>query len=108
MGIIGLTIFSILLLPVSLYNTSNTFVLTPQLNKKLYYINVYTVLNIFRVILSVVSVLSQSFMGPLCAAYFIVFMILSIKQPVFAYSHEQLLRGMVSSIAFSCLSRIIT
>jgi hypothetical protein len=107
LGIIGLTIFSILL-PVSLYNTSNTFVLTPQLNKKLYYINVYFILNLFRVLLSVVSAVSQPTMGLICAGFFIIFLVFSIKQPVFAYSHEQILRGMISVIAFTCLTRVLT
>ena len=31
---------------------------------------------------------------------------MSIKQPVFAYSHERLLKGMVSAIGFACLIRL--
>jgi hypothetical protein len=31
---------------------------------------------------------------------------LSIKQPIFAYSHERALKGMISAVAFTCLIRL--
>jgi hypothetical protein len=105
-GIVGLTVYLVFLLPLSLYNTSNTFVLTPQLNKKLTYINIYLLLNIFRVPFAILAPASQPFLVAVAALFFIVFLSLSIKQPVFAYSHERALKGMISAVAFACLIRI--
>ena len=55
-GIVAFTLYTLFLLPLSLYNTSNTFILTPQINKKLTYINIYLILNIFRVPFAILSV----------------------------------------------------
>lgn len=55
-GITAFVLYTLFLLPLSLYNTSNTFILTPQINKKLTYINIYLILNIFRVAFAILSV----------------------------------------------------
>lgn len=86
-GVVGLSVYLLFLLPLSLYNTSNTFVLTPQLNKKLTYINIYLLLNIFRVPFAILAPISQPFLIAAAALFFLVFLALSIKQPIFAYSH---------------------
>lgn len=57
-GIAALSVYLLFLLPMSLYNTSNTFILTPQLNKKLTYINIYLLLNIFRIPFAILAPLS--------------------------------------------------
>lgn len=86
-GIIALSIYLAFLLPLSLYNTSNTFILTPQLNKKLTYINIYLLLNIFRVPFAILAPISQPALIAVATLFFVVFLSLSIKQPIFAYSH---------------------
>jgi hypothetical protein len=105
-GIVALSIYLLFLLPLSLYNTSNTFILTPQLNKKLTYINIYLLLNLFRVPFAILAPISQPLLIATATLFFIVFISLSIKQPVFAYSHERPLKGMISSVAFACLIRV--
>jgi hypothetical protein len=105
-GIIGLTLYLLFLLPLSLYNTSNTFVLTPQINKKLTYINIYLLLNLFRVPFAILAPINQSFLIAFSTLFLIVFLALSIKQPIFAYSHERALKGMISAVAFTCLIRL--
>ena len=101
---LSLLIYVLFLLPVSLYNTSNTFILTPQINKKLTYINIYLILNIFRVIFALVSALDQSLIPIPCAIFFVIFIATSINQPVFAYSHEKIIKGIISSVAYISLS----
>jgi hypothetical protein len=86
-GVFGLVVYLLFLLPLSLYNTSNTFVLTPQLNKKLTYINIYLVLNIFRIPFAILSPINQPFLVATASLFLVVFLALSVKQPVFAYSH---------------------
>ena len=100
---LSLVIYLLFLLPVSLYNTSNTFILTPQINKKLTYINIYFILNIFRVIFVLVSALYQSLIPIPCAIFFVIFVGMSINQPVFAYNHEKIIKGMISAIAYVSL-----
>jgi len=104
LAMLSLLIYVLLLLPVSLYNTSNTFILTPQINKKLTYINIYLILNIFRVIFALVSALDQSLIPIPCAIFFVIFIATSINQPVFAYSHEKIIKGIISSVAYISLS----
>ena len=86
-GITALSIYLAFLLPLSLYNTSNTFILTPQLNKKLTYINIYLLLNIFRVPFAILAPISQPALIAVATLFLIVFLSLSVKQPIFAYSH---------------------
>ena len=105
-GIVALSIYLAFLLPLSLYNTSNTFILTPQLNKKLAYINIYLLLNIFRVPFAILAPISQPALIAVATLFFIVFLAISIKQPIFAYSHERPLKGMISAVAFACLMRL--
>ena len=107
LALLSLLIYILFLLPVSLYNTSNTFILTPQINKKLTYINIYLILNLFRVIFAFVSALNQSFTPIPCALFFLIFMGMSIKQPVFAYSHEKIIKGMISTIAYLSLCSVL-
>lgn len=105
-GVAGLSVYLLFLLPLSLYNTSNTFVLTPQLNKKLTYINIYLILNLFRVPFAILAPTSQPFLIAAASLFLLVFLALSVKQPVFAYSHERVLKGMTSAVAFTCLIRL--
>jgi hypothetical protein len=105
-GIIGLSIYFLFLLPLSIYTTSNTFVLTPQINKKLTYINIYLLLNLFRVPFAILPLVSQPILIASGTLFFVVFICMSVKQPVFAYNHEKLLKGMISAVAFTCLLRI--
>lgn len=107
LGMASLGLYLGVVLPISLYNTSNTFVLTPQLNKKLNYINIYLVLNLFRVVFAVASALDPAYNVPVCALFFLIFAGLSVKQPVFAYSHEKMLKGMISSVAYLSLCRLL-
>lgn len=105
-GIVSLSLYLGLILPLSLYTTSNTFILTPQLNKKLTYINVYFLLNLFRVPIAIFACESEGALLATTTIFFLVFLLMSLKQPVFAYSHERLLKGMVSAVAFACLARL--
>jgi hypothetical protein len=107
LGMASLGLYLGVVLPISLYNTSNTFALTPQLNKKLNYINIYLILNLFRIIFAVVSALDPLYNVPVCALFFLIFAGLSIKQPVFAYSHEKMLKAMISSVAFLTLCQLL-
>lgn len=105
-GIIAFVLYTLFLLPLSLYNTSNTFILTPQINKKLTYINIYLILNLFRVPFAILSVIYSSSLSTVSIMFFAVFTFFSLKQPVFAYSHESFLKGIISAIAFTCLIRM--
>jgi hypothetical protein len=104
--VVGLVVYLAFLLPLSLYNTSNTFVLTPQLNKKLTYINIYLLLNLFRVPFAILAPTSQPLLIAAATLFLVVFLALSVKQPIFAYSHERALKGMISAVAFVCLIRL--
>jgi hypothetical protein len=107
LGMGSMAVYLVIVLPISLYNTSNTFILTPQLNKKLNYINIYLILNLFRVIFALASALDPAYNVPTCALFFLIFAGLSIKQPVFAYSHEKMLKAMISSVAFLSLCQLL-
>ena len=107
LAMLSLLIYVLFLLPVSLYNTSNTFILTPQINKKLTYINIYLILNIFRVIFALVSALDKSLIPIPCAIFFVIFVGMSINQPVFAYSHEKIIKGIISVIAYISLCSVL-
>lgn len=87
LSIISLILYLILLFPMFLYNTSNTFILTPQINRKLNYWNVVILILIFKVNIVFANILNSKLIPIACSIYFITYICLTIKQPVFSYSH---------------------
>jgi hypothetical protein len=60
LSIFSLVFYIVVLLPLLIYNSSNTFILTPQLNRKLIYWNAYIWTSVFRVVFVFCNVLNSS------------------------------------------------
>lgn len=103
---LSLVLYLVLLLPLLVYNSSNTFILTPQLNRKLNYWNTYVWSSLFRVVFVFANVLNNSAMPFLCCFYFFVYFCLTIKRPVFAYTFERTKKAMVSAVGYIALVRV--
>lgn len=57
-AIINLVFYLVLVLPLALFISSNSMVLTAEVNKKLLYLNIYLITNLMRVIFAIMSVLA--------------------------------------------------
>lgn len=102
----SLVLYLVLLLPLLIYNSSNTFILTPQLNRKLNYWNTYAWTSVFRVVFVFGNVLNNSAMPFICCFYFFVCFCLTLKRPVFAYTFERTKKAMVSAVGYIALVRV--
>lgn len=103
----ALLLYLLLLLPMLLYNSSNTFILTPQLNRKLNYWNAYVWMSLFRVVFVFGNVLNGASMPYLCGFFFFVYCCLTLKRPIFAYTHEKIKKAMVSAVGYAALLRVL-
>jgi len=108
---LGLSIFAmllyLLLLPIHIYHSLNTFVLTPQLNKKLNYLNAYAWVSTFRVILVLGNILNSASMPFLCGINFFVYICITLKRPIFAYTYEKAKKAMLSAIGYSSIIQVL-
>lgn len=107
-SLFALLLYLLLLLPILLYNSSNTFVLTPQLNRKLNYVNAYVWMSLFRVVFVFGSVLNSAAMPFFCGFFFFVYFCLTLKRPIFAYNYERIKKVMVGAVAYASLARVLT
>lgn len=106
LAIFSLLLYLVLLLPILIYNSSNTFVLTPQFNRKLNYWNAYVWTSVFRVVFVFGNVLNSSSLPFLCVFYFFIYFCLTVKRPVFAFTFERTKKAMVSAVGYVALLRV--
>jgi hypothetical protein len=103
LALVAMLLYLILVLPVLLFSSSNTFILTPQINKKVNYLNIYIIFHLFRLVFAMVSVANLSMRVVPCSLFFLVFILLTLKQPVYIYSNEKLVKGIISAVAYVSL-----
>ena len=106
MGSVGIVLAVGGILPLLVIRHSNTFVLTPQLVQKLNAFNIYLLLIIFQALWAVASALSDPLLLTLAALFVPIFVLFAFKQPLTFYHHHNVMRGVVSVVAFAALARI--
>ena len=70
LALFALLLYLLFLFPILAYNTLNTFVLTPQLNRIINFWNAYLWMSVFRVVFVFGNVINSAAMPFLCAFFF--------------------------------------
>ena len=107
LALFALLLYLLFLFPILAYNTLNTFVLTPQLNRIINFWNAYLWMSVFRVVFVFGNVINSAAMPFLCAFFFFVYFALTIKRPIFFYAYEKLKKAMVASVGYASLVRVL-
>lgn len=108
LSVLTLFIYLFVLLSSLIYNSSNTFILTPQINRKLNYWNAYVWMSLFRVLFVFGNVLNNSSMPILCGFFFFVYICLIVKWPIFAYTDEKIKKALLSVIGYTSFVRMLS
>jgi hypothetical protein len=62
--------------------------------------------SVFKVVFVFANMLNGSLMPLFCGLFFVIYMCLSVQQPVFAYSHEKVKKFLMSAVGFVSLCRV--
>jgi len=91
---------------ISLYCSSDTTALTDNLDRKFTFLNVELYFNIFKILFFIFRAVDQTTVFSLCTVYVVLYFILLLARPYFAYTDQNFRRAVFSIVAFLSLVRL--
>lgn len=106
LGMVNLSIYLFVMLPLALFCSNNDFSLSSSLHNRVYRLNMYFLFTVVRSKMILFSALKPSLSPIFIVIFFILYVVVSLKRPFVSYRYDWALRGILAIIGFMCLSRI--